>query len=410
MYLNPVGVLGGAERVLLDVLSTVRTILPTAELHLVAGADGPLLERALQLGVQVAVLPMPDSLNNLGDSVATGGRLKQLLRLGTRTIALRKQAFQYAEKLRSKVVSLQPNLIHSNGIKTHLLSHYARLGEFPLIWHVHDYVQRRPIVSRLLRWSRQSPQVVVGVSQSVANDATRAIGVPVEVIHNALDLLEFSPLGPVADLDSLAGSLSAEKTVRVGLVATYARWKGHDIFLQAIQAIASRSTNVQFYIIGGPVYQTAGSQFSRSELKRLASELGIHERVKFVDFQEDIASIYRALDIVVHASTKPEPFGRVVAEAMACGRAVVISRTSGVQELIDEEIDVPCHTPGSVKELSEAVWSLISDAARRTALGKAVNEMAQGAFSLQRLGSKITQAYGRISSVCESDRAASVPK
>jgi glycosyltransferase involved in cell wall biosynthesis len=44
--------------------------------------------------------------------------------------------------------------------------------------------------------------------------------------------------------------------------------------------------------------------------------------------------VYRSLDIVVHASTKPEPFGRTIAEAMACGRAVLLSRESGVAELV----------------------------------------------------------------------------
>jgi glycosyltransferase involved in cell wall biosynthesis len=64
------------------------------------------------------------------------------------------------------------------------------------------------------------------------------------------------------------------------------------------------------------------------------SHLG--ERVGVVPFQRDIAPIFAALDIVVHASTKREPFGRVVAEGMSAGRAVVAVGAGGILEQIED--------------------------------------------------------------------------
>src|SRR5262249_14978265 len=52
-----------------------------------------------------------------------------------------------------------------------------------------------------------------------------------------------------------------------------------------------------------------------------------------VPFQEDTAAVYRALDVVVHASTQPEPFGLTIAEAMSCSRPVVVARAGGAAGL-----------------------------------------------------------------------------
>ena len=63
----------------------------------------------------------------------------------------------------------------------------------------------------------------------------------------------------------------------------------------------------------------------------------------------------RALDVVVHASTEPEPFGLVIAEAMACARAVVVSRAGGAAEIIEPGVDALAHAPGDAAELAECI-------------------------------------------------------
>ena len=73
-------------------------------------------------------------------------------------------------------------------------------------------------------------------------------------------------------------------------------------------------------MIGGTLYQTEGSQYDLEDLRRLAANLGLEGRVGFTGFVDEPAAAMRALDVVVHASTQPEPFGLVIAEAMAGGR------------------------------------------------------------------------------------------
>ena len=98
---------------------------------------------------------------------------------------------------------------------------------------------------------------------------------PVTPIYNAIDLDRFSAGGTTLDLDALIGlPPAAPGTIRVGLVATFARWKGHKVFLQALARLPPE-VPVRGYIIGGPIYQTNGSQWSRQELEQETCTLGL---------------------------------------------------------------------------------------------------------------------------------------
>ena len=128
---------------------------------------------------------------------------------------------------------------------------------------------------------------------------------------------------------------------------------------------------VRAYVIGGPAYQVSASQWTRADLVRRASDLGLDGRIGFLDFQVDTSPVYRALDVVVHASTAPEPFGLVIAEAMSCGRPVVISDAGGAREIGDPEQTCVAHPPGDVEALARQMERLVNDAALRARLGAA---------------------------------------
>jgi glycosyltransferase involved in cell wall biosynthesis len=135
------------------------------------------------------------------------------------------------------------------------------------------------------------------------------------------------------------------------------------------------------------------SQFARHEIVRIAEGMGIADRVAFVDFQDDTAPVYRALDVVVHASTAPEPFGLVIAEALACGRAVVASGAGGALEVGDEGRSLLRHPPGDVGALASAIVRLAGDAALRQQLGREGREFALARLSRDRFARDVLRLY-----------------
>ena len=180
--------------------------------------------------------------------------------------------------------------------------------------------------------------------------------------------------------------------MRIGLVATFARWKGHEVFLRAIARLA-HTVPCRAYVIGDALYQTDGSQYQRHELEQMSAALGLARRTGFTGFVLRSDAALRALDIVVHASTGPEPFGLAIAEAMACGRAVIVSQAGGARELVTAGVDALVHTPGDVDELADRLATLSADAALRARLGAAARATAEQRFALDRLARELVPVY-----------------
>jgi glycosyltransferase involved in cell wall biosynthesis len=88
----------------------------------------------------------------------------------------------------------------------------------------------------------------------------------------------------------------------------------------------------------------------------------------------------RALDVVVHASTQPEPFGLVIAEGLSSGRAVIVSAAGGAVELVTENVDALTHAPGDAAGLAACIARLLADPALRTRLGAAARQSALRQF------------------------------
>lgn len=383
--------MGGAETSLVSLMASVRESRADWELSLALAGEGPLAEKAHQLGVQVFPLPFPAALARLGDT----GRSRALV--GWSILSALVPAVAYARRLRRLIDQIRPDVIHSNGFKMHLLSSGVRRRNTALIWHMHDYASTRPLIGRLLRRFQGRCDAIVANSKSVASDvATLYPAVPIETIYNAIDVEHFAPRGEICDLDRISGLPPAEAgTIRVGMVATFARWKGHDVFLRALSCL-SPNLAVRGYLIGGPIYQTGGSQYSLAELQQKAQQLGLDGRIGFTGFLDDPATAMRSLDILVHASTEPEPFGMVIVEGMACGKAVIASRAGGAHELFVEGANALGHSPGDFRELARQVELLAGNQELRRRLGRNARAAAERVFPGKRLAGELLPLYQRV--------------
>ncbi len=395
-FLNPSSELGGAERCLLDMLAVLRATSPPLDLHLIAAGNGPLHDRVAALGIPTRSFALPTSLARLGDSRWQGRRLRAALALAWRGSRAAWALPGTLNRLDRVLWELRPDIVHSNGIKTHLLTAAARYRPAGLVWHVHDFYGRRPVVVPLLRWASRMADIALAVSEATAADVRRALPrLPVEVVLNTVDVAEFSP-GPGEGewLDRQAG-LAQTDAIRVGLVATFGRWKGHEVFLDAAARLRRDQPErpLRFYIVGGPIYQTGGSQWTLEELRRRAGESCGTGQIGFIPFQTAPARVYRSLDIVVHASTQPEPFGRTIAEAMACARPVIVSAAGGAVELFTPGHDALGVPPADPAALAAAIDRLAANPVLRQRLGEQARQTAVRRFSRDRLGPQLLAIY-----------------
>lgn len=170
-------------------MGAVRESDPESELHLLLPNAGPLVAAAEKLGVRVSQVAMPATVAALGDSqLRNTGRLWKAGSLLLQSAAA-PAVLYYISRLRRRVRELALDVIHSNGVKTHLLGRLINDNNIPVLWHIHDFCGRWPTVGRLLRRARKSVVGAVAISQAVAQDLEQVVpGLPVQVVYNTVRL------------------------------------------------------------------------------------------------------------------------------------------------------------------------------------------------------------------------------
>jgi glycosyltransferase involved in cell wall biosynthesis len=163
---------------------------------------------------------------------------------------------------------------------------------------------------------------------------------------------------------------SSSGPLRVGVIGRLAPWKGQDVFLRAF-AEAFRGGDQEAWLIGSALF---GEDEYADSLVPLAEELGIAGQVVWRGFQPNVESELAQLDVLVHCSITPEPFGQVVVEGMAAGLPVIAAAAGGPLEIITQDRDGLLTPPGDVQALASALRELAGDPGRRTRLGRAAQE------------------------------------
>src|SRR5207245_535164 len=146
--LNPTGELGGAEVTLLSILASLQVAEPRWSLRLIVGSNGRFVSQAEALGVCTRVVRFPSALARLGEARSGDPRDTRLSRVAAGRFSAAPGVVAYIGQLRSALRDLNPDLVHTNGLKMHVLGVWSRPPRIPTVWHIHDYVQPRPIVAR----------------------------------------------------------------------------------------------------------------------------------------------------------------------------------------------------------------------------------------------------------------------
>ena len=324
LLLSSVGALGGAECSLLQLASTVNR--NRFEPVLVTIGDGPLCDAARANGVTTIALPVARSF----ERTSLRARRSGLFALAAGAAA----ALPLVQRVRALIRDIEPSIVHTNGNKAHVVGTAAALAtSAAVVWHVRDFLLDRPFERILAQAANRRTAAIVTNSAAVGACCTD-IGFDmarVHVIPNGIDCRLFSPDGAGAGLRRECGwPDDARLVITVGALAP---WKGHDLFLDAAAAIHRSDPSTRFLIVGSELYVTDGHGGYADVLRRQAAALGLERVVRLAGQRRDMPAVLRDADVVVHVPREPEPFGRVVAEAMACGRPVVTILDGGIAEI-----------------------------------------------------------------------------
>jgi glycosyltransferase involved in cell wall biosynthesis len=341
VYLDHVAQLSGGEIALLRLLPH----LDEVNAHVILAETGPLVGALDLAGISTEVLPLAEHARDLRKGNVRRAGVSPSVAAATAAYTLR-----LARRLRQ----LQPDLVHANSLKAGFYGSLAtRIAGIPLIWHVRDRIAEDylplPAV-RLIRYmTRRFATAVVANSESTL--ATLATGSHPIVIYSVLP--EVLSDVPVRDR-------TARGALTFGVVGRLAPWKGQDFFLRAF-ARAFPYGDERAVIVGGALF---GEDDYARRLPLMAEELRIADRVELRGFRTDVWDELSRLDVLVHASLTPEPFGQVVLEGMAAGVPVIAAGAGGPAEMVEHDVTGVLYTPENASELAAALQRMRDPALR----------------------------------------------
>ena len=371
VFVDHVARLSGGEIALLRLLPA---LMSEIDVHVVLGEDGPLVERLRSKGISVEVLPLAPATRDL--------RKDTLRPRGFDAVAAAR-VVPYIGRLAHRIRAHRADLVHTNSLKAAIYGGAAgRLARVPVIWHLRDriaddYLPHSAVV--LVRAAARVIPTAVVANSRVTLDTLPTVG-PARIVYN--------PVVPDSVEHAAAAAARSGACTTVGMVGRLAPWKGQHVFLEAF-AQAFLGTHVSGRVIGTALF---GEDAYGQHLREEAERLGIADQIEFRGFREDIQAELTELDILVHSSVIPEPFGQVVLEGMAAGIPVIATDAGGPAELITSGRDGILTQPGDAHELAEALRQLESDPALREALGSEATRRSME-FTPERTAARLLAVY-----------------
>ena len=337
LFLDQTGQLGGAELCLVDIAKYYRD-------NTLVGlfVDGPLRDLLEQHHIPVQVLGNQPLQVRKDSGVIEGFKsLSQLLPL----------IFQVVQK------ATDYDLIYANTQKALVVGTLASFfSGRPLVYHLHDILSPDHFspTNRVLAvtLANRFVSLVITNSQATQEAFVEAGGRKdiTTVVYNGFDPGKYQ--FPETAINRIRQQLGLDGRFVIGHFSRLSPWKGQHLLLEALVDCPNDVTAI---FVGDCLF---GEQDYAEHLNQLVRGLKLEERVKFLGFQSDVVPLMHTCDLITHTSIAPEPFGRVIVEAMLCGRPVVAAAAGGVVELIEDGKTGWLFSLGNSQQLAEIIVNI----------------------------------------------------
>ena len=304
------------------------------------------------------------------------------------------KVIRHARKI---VIVESPDAIHANSIRAGLVMSAATLGlKVPVIWHAHDILPRHPLSTAVRLFAAATSQNrILAVSDAVASRFRGILlrpfkrRVPIEVIHNAVDLDRFNPDAVAREEMRCAMNLTRTQPV-VGIVGQLTPRKGQLELIEAFAQVAREVPNAILLIVGEALFNR--DEEYAQQLKRTVASLDIADRVWFLGPRDDVPNLMQGLDVLV-INSHEEPFALTVLEGLASGIAVLATSVGGTPEMIRHSENGWLVNRRDHDDLVGGLRTLLRDEALRRQMGSTGRSDAIARFSIDRFMTEVLALY-----------------
>ncbi|MBX3449922.1 MAG: glycosyltransferase family 4 protein [Planctomycetaceae bacterium] len=292
--------------------------------------------------------------------------------------------------LRRELAKDPPGLIHvqsRNALPQGIW--LARRLRRPYIVTLHDVVTNRASLPYDRKWCER----VIVVSEAVRQNVLRESRIPADRVTTI-------PSGVNCDhIRDVIPPLSAGHRPVIGTAGPLEAVKGFPFFLGAAARLLEAGRDVEFLIAGaGPEEQN---------LRRLATELGIDERVTFAPNLFDFSEAIAAMDVFVLPSLQ-QGLGTIMLEAMALGRPVIATRVGGVYQVVTDNETGLLVPPSDSVRLAERIAELLDNPKFAQRIGAAACWKVELEYSVDKMIEETTAVYNQVLGSLEAPPAVPV--
>lgn len=302
-------------------------------------------------------------------------------------------------KLRQLIHELRPDIVHTHTAKAGAVGRMAALSVLPsrrpiLVHTFHGHVLRgyfsgpaEATFASLERMLARHTDALIAVSPQVRDDLVKLRVAPAgrtSVVRLGLDLDARLRAEPDARQRVRAELRVADDQLLIGWLGRMTEIKRVDDLLESFAGLRKRGVNAVLALVGdGPLL---------SELKSLATRLGIAESCRFVGFSADVGRFFAAFDVVALTSAN-EGTPVTLIEAQAAGVPVVATEVGGTSDVVADGKTGLLTPAGDPRAFADALAHLAEDAALRHELGEAGRERVKGRYGRERLADDIDSLY-----------------
>ncbi len=337
--------------------------------------EGELAEKLRVHGIDVRVIPLSEKVRHRNRNALNWG-----------SVAAGLSMFTYGRRLAKLLKQEHVVCVHTNSLKSALYGAVAaKLASIPVIWHIRDHINppyMKPIVAKAVKLlSRFVPNGVIANSESTLH----ALSLP----EKKKTLVVYSSFAK--EIGRRESSKKDKDDFIILLVGRLAHWKGQHILLKAAQSFLPNK-NVKFWLAGEALF---GEEKYKQELQQQMESDGL-SNVTMLGHVSNVLELMHQVDLLVHTSITPEPFGQVIVEGMAVGLPVIASNEGGPVEIVVHNKTGLLITPRDAGLLAHSIQWMLDHPEERKVMSENAMKRVESDFTIDRTIKKITTYYKRV--------------
>lgn len=341
--------------------------------------------------VKTIIIPQYIPVNLVSDNKYIS-KINKILKIIQRPVNMVGYLFISSHKLKSFLVKNKIDLLHLNNsvLRNNNWMIAAFRAGIPCITHERGINNHYPFISRFLAGKLNA---IISISKSVT-DVLKENGVKnknIVTIYNGINPDEV--IEKKSDQDVMKLLNIGNNTNVIGIIGNIREWKGQEIAVRAMRKIVDNYPNTVCLLIGDTAKEDSNY---KNKLDMIIKELGLESNIIFTVYIKNVPDYLNILQIVLHTSIEPEPFGRVLIEAMSLSKPLIASNEGAVPEIIENEKSGLTFSPGDYEQLADLVIKLLKDKENANSLGREGYKRLLDKFHIKVNVEKTQLLYDRI--------------